>query len=85
MAMQAAQQFIDVFRTQIGGEPVTILGPVAAPIAKIKDRYRIQCLIKYRDELSVLNGVQEAWLEIEKKTESVDLSIQIDVDPQMLL
>jgi primosomal protein N' (replication factor Y) len=85
IAMQAAQQFIDVFRTQLGGEPITILGPVAAPIAKIKDRYRIQCLIKYRDELTVLNGVQEAWLEIEKKTESIDLSIQIDVDPQLLL
>jgi len=62
-----------------------VLGPVASPIPRIKDRYRYQCMIKYRDEPKL--GSVLACL-IDRMQEEVDkkkLLIQIDKNPQMLM
>lgn len=62
-----------------------ILGPVASPISKIKDRYRYQCVLKYRgriDAVALVNRAVEPFLEVQaqKKVQFI-----IDVDPQTIM
>jgi primosomal protein N' (replication factor Y) len=67
-----------------GGEP-ELLGPVPSPIPKLKDRYRFQCMVKYRGETNVAGALRasaDAMLEDVRKNK---LSIQLDMDPQVLL
>ncbi|TCP29128.1 replication restart DNA helicase PriA [Scopulibacillus darangshiensis] len=62
-----------------------ILGPVAPPIPRIKDRYRYQCMIKYKNEpnlLNVLNKIQSHYQEAFTKD---NLHISIDVNPFILM
>ncbi|PPA72104.1 primosomal protein N' [Jeotgalibacillus proteolyticus] len=61
-----------------------VLGPVASPIARIQNRYRYQCLVKYKKEeglkpllKSILNDYQSG------KKDSVLL--QIDVQPYIMM
>lgn len=65
--------------------PVEILGPVASPIARIKDRYRFQCMIKYRGEASISGLVQRAVASFEDLERQHKLTISVDVDPQVLM
>lgn len=65
--------------------PIEILGPVASPIARIKDRYRFQCMIKYRGEASISGLVQRAVAGFEELERQQKLTISVDVDPQVLM
>jgi primosomal protein N' (replication factor Y) len=65
--------------------PIEILGPVASPIARIKDRYRFQCMIKYRGEASIAALVRQATASFEELERQQKLTISIDVDPQVLM
>ncbi|MFE5319675.1 primosomal protein N' [Paenibacillus sp. NPDC056579] len=65
--------------------PIEILGPVASPIARIKDRYRFQCMIKYRGEASISGLVQRAVASFEELERQHKLTISVDVDPQVLM
>jgi primosomal protein N' (replication factor Y) len=70
-----------------GDDPgaLEILGPVASPISRIKDRYRFQCMIKYRGDTEVSSIVQSAVSLLEDQLRKEKLQISIDVDPQVLL
>jgi len=62
-----------------------VLGPVASPLSKIKDRYRYQCVLKYRgriDAAELVNRALEPFLEVpaQKKVQFI-----IDVDPQTIM
>ncbi len=62
-----------------------ILGPTSSPIPRINNRYRYQCLIKYKREPK-LNGVLHKILEhYQKKFSKEGLSISIDVNPYMMM
>lgn len=69
--------------TGMQGE-LTVLGPVASPIPRIKDRYRFQCMVKYRGATSAHRIVKRAVAEVEKVADS-DLQIVVDVDPYVLM
>ncbi|TKC18612.1 primosomal protein N' [Robertmurraya kyonggiensis] len=63
----------------------SVLGPVASPISRIKNRYRYQCLIKYKREPD-LNGTLKTILEhYQQETVSKGLQISIDVNPYILM
>ena len=62
-----------------------VLGPVASPLSKIKDRYRYQCVLKYRGRINaadLVNRAVEPFLEVpaQKKVQFI-----IDVDPQTIM
>jgi primosomal protein N' (replication factor Y) len=61
-----------------------VLGPVASPIARMKDRYRFQCVIKYRGSIDASDLVRRA---LGPFTEGPQKGIQfsVDVDPQVIL
>ena len=44
-----------------------ILGPAASPIAKIKDRYRYQCVIKYKRKMNWQVYYEKYKIIIKKK------------------
>lgn len=62
-----------------------VLGPVASPIPRIKDRYRFQCVIKYSDELQAVKCVRETMEHFREEARKYKLQIQVDVGPQMLM
>ncbi|MCL6457314.1 MAG: primosomal protein N', partial [Gorillibacterium sp.] len=62
-----------------------VLGPVASPIPRIKDRYRFRCMIKYRGNVDVSTLVTKTAAAFDELCTKENLQISIDVDPQMLM
>ncbi|WP_201318437.1 primosomal protein N' [Paenibacillus sp. EPM92] len=62
-----------------------VLGPVASPISRIKDRYRFQCMIKYRGDSRIEELVQQAVSVLDEPVKQHKLTVSIDVDPQILM
>lgn len=82
-AVQVTERIVS-FLKQHCSEQAMVLGPVASAIPRIKDRYRYQCMIKYKREPNlkyVLKMVNEHYqAEMQK-----DLQISIDFNPTMLM
>ncbi|HZG54969.1 primosomal protein N' [Paenibacillus sp.] len=68
-----------------GAEEPELLGPVPSPIPKLKDRYRFQCMVKYRGETDVAEALRASADALADDARKSKLSIQLDMDPQMLL
>lgn len=62
-----------------------ILGPVPSPIARLKDRYRFQCMVKYRGTLDASAMTAEILTAMHEATKRGGVQIGVDVDPQMML
>lgn len=83
-AIQATQKFVQMLMTYVSKE-TTILGPTPSPLSRIKNRYRYQCMIKYKHEpqlRKILNGIMEQFKEDRQKK---DLQIVIDMQPYQLM
>jgi len=59
-------------------EKSQLLGPVPAPIPKIKDRYRLQMLIKHEPTPRVTNRLKETLREIHPMFQDPELRISLD-------
>lgn len=62
-----------------------ILGPVASPIPRLKNRYRFQCMIKWRGTMDAVSLVRSVAEKLQDSARDSKLQISIDVDPQMLM
>lgn len=62
-----------------------ILGPVASPIPRLKNRYRFQCMIKWRGTMDAVTLVRSVAEKLQDSARDSKLQISIDVDPQMLM
>ncbi|WP_368504022.1 primosomal protein N' [Alkalihalophilus sp. As8PL] len=62
-----------------------ILGPVASPIARIKDRYRYQCMIKYKNEPKLVSSLREIQQHYLKEMNQGQLQISIDLQPYLFM
>ncbi|PRS17610.1 primosomal protein N' [Bacillus paralicheniformis] len=62
-----------------------ILGPVASPIARIKDRYRYQCVIKYKQENQLTSLLKHIMDHYKRDIEQKQLMISIDMNPYMMM
>jgi primosomal protein N' (replication factor Y) (superfamily II helicase) len=62
-----------------------ILGPVASPIPRIKDRYRYQCLIKYKREPELGNTLKKISELFLQETSRSGLQISMDMNPFILM
>ncbi|MEB3101241.1 primosomal protein N' [Ferviditalea candida] len=72
--------------TDAGGDGrLEVLGPVASPISRIKDRYRFQCMIKYRGDVAISGIMDGALSRLEDTVSKEKLQISVDVDPQMMM
>ncbi|MFB9749967.1 primosomal protein N' [Paenibacillus hodogayensis] len=62
-----------------------VYGPVASPIPRIKDRYRFQCMIKYRGNVDVAGMLAETAAAFDDTVRNDKLTISMDVNPQVLM
>lgn len=62
-----------------------ILGPTPSPIERIKDRYRFQCMVKYKYEPNQRDVLARILLYYEEMMRKEDLLIQIDLQPYQLM
>ncbi|MTH52689.1 primosomal protein N' [Bacillus mangrovi] len=67
-------------------DPYTkILGPVASPIPRIKNRYRYQCMIKYKKDDKLIPVLKKVMDRYQQETAREDLGISIDLNPSSLM
>ncbi|RJX41006.1 primosomal protein N' [Paenibacillus pinisoli] len=62
-----------------------VLGPVASPIARMKDRYRFQVVIKYRGSIDASALVRRALQPFTEGPPQKNVTFSVDVDPQVIL
>ncbi|SET84365.1 replication restart DNA helicase PriA [Salinibacillus kushneri] len=62
-----------------------ILGPTPSPITRIKNRYRYQCMIKYKNEPNLYENMKSIIQQYEKEIQSKDLQISIDFQPTQMM
>ncbi|PAV29950.1 primosomal protein N' [Virgibacillus profundi] len=79
-AVQTAQKIVQLLMKNIQNDTV-VLGPTPSPILRVKDRYRYQCMIKYKNEpqlRSYINKILDLFAEESRKE---DLLITVDMQP----
>ena len=82
--VEAAEKITAFIKRQVGPETV-VFGPSASPMSRINNRYRYQCLIKYKREpnLSViLKKINETY---GRNATQSGLQLSIDVNPFIMM
>jgi primosomal protein N' (replication factor Y) len=67
------------------GNEFQLLGPIASPIPRIKDRYRFQCMVKYRGDMDAAGLIGNTTDAFEELVRQQKLLISVDVNPQVLM
>lgn len=62
-----------------------VLGPVASPIPRIKNRYRYQCLIKYKREPNLTDTLKSVLDRYQQEIVREGLAISVDMNPYMMM
>ena len=62
-----------------------IYGPVASSIARIKDRYRYQCMIKYKIEPNLTETLRNLYQLFDGELNKGGLQVTVDTSPNMML
>ncbi|MGM9986572.1 MAG: primosomal protein N' [Bacillaceae bacterium] len=62
-----------------------LLGPSASPIPRIKDRYRYQCILKYKVEPNLNQLLKHINNQYKTEMNRNDLRISIDFNPLMMM
>ncbi len=66
-------------------QEAVILGPVASPIPRINNRYRYQCLIKYKKEPELKSALKAILDHYQQESASSTLQISMDLNPYILM
>ncbi len=80
----AAKDVASFLRTAAGPAELEILGPAPAPLARIKNRYRWQLLLKSR-HFSALHGLCEQLLAKKTRLVSTGVRMSLDIDPENMM
>ncbi|GIQ67687.1 primosomal protein N' [Xylanibacillus composti] len=64
---------------------VEVLGPVASSIPRIKDRYRFQCMLKYRHEPRIPEKIRAATDSLDEWLKKHQVQLSTDMNPQVML
>ncbi|MFJ7728975.1 primosomal protein N' [Neobacillus sp. NPDC097160] len=81
--VSATEKIVSYVRSHVSNEAV-VLGPAASPIPRINNRYRYQCLIKYKREPNIIKTLKTILDQYQKDTKS-GLQVSIDVNPYILM
>jgi primosomal protein N' (replication factor Y) len=84
VVIRGAHTMADYLRQRLA-ETTILLGPVASPIARVKDRFRFQIMLKYRDEPQLSTLLAQATAAFEEWNKQQKVLMTIDVDPYVLL
>jgi primosomal protein N' (replication factor Y) (superfamily II helicase) len=80
LAMKRAVEIANVLK---GNRDYEVLGPVAPSISKIKDRHRIQVMVKYPNDQEIIREIQSKWKTVEEWPRDKELRMQIDRDGEI--
>ncbi|GGE41767.1 primosomal protein N' [Pullulanibacillus camelliae] len=83
-ASDVATKIVSLLKRELSNQAI-LLGPVAPPIARIKDRYRCQCMIKYKNEPQLNRVLKEVLDHYQHAFSKEGLSITVDIDPYILM
>ncbi|MUK89485.1 primosomal protein N' [Ornithinibacillus sp. L9] len=82
--VQVTQNIVQTLLSQVNNETV-VLGPTPSPITRMKDRYRYQCMIKYRNEPQLRLYIQQILEQFQDEVRKEDLLITVDMQPYHLM
>jgi primosomal protein N' (replication factor Y) (superfamily II helicase) len=82
-AVSTTEKIAGFIRSKLSNQTV-ILGPAASPIPRINNRYRYQCLIKYKREPDLIKTLKAILDQYQKNTTN-GLQVSIDVNPYILM
>ncbi|NSL51233.1 primosomal protein N' [Calidifontibacillus erzurumensis] len=82
--VDAAEKVSAILRGRLSNQAI-ILGPVASPIPRLKNRYRYQCMIKYKDEPNLGRTLRSILHHFQQEMSRNDLQISIDMNPFMMI
>ncbi|WP_026906065.1 primosomal protein N' [Paucisalibacillus globulus] len=71
--------------TKVVAEETIILGPTPSPISRMKDRYRYQCMIKYKNEPNLRRNIKKIMDQFADEVRKEDLLITVDMQPYHLM
>lgn len=82
--MQATQRIAQLLLQEIQKDTI-ILGPTPSPLTRIKDRYRYQCVIKYRHEPKLRAIINKIIAQFADEVRKDNLQISVDMQPYQLM
>ncbi|WP_214482635.1 primosomal protein N' [Bacillus sp. SM2101] len=62
-----------------------IYGPVASPVARVNNRYRYQCMVKYKNEPKLRLALKKIIDKYQAEMLRNNLSVAIDLNPHILM
>ena len=83
-ASGVTEKITQYIQARLSNEAI-ILGPVASPIARINDRYRYQCLIKYKREPKLNEILKTVMEHYTKQQNDKSLQVAVDVNPFIMM
>src|SRR5699024_506860 len=82
--IQVTQKIVQQLQQTLSNQS-TILGPTPSPITRMKDRYRYQCIIKYKDKHELRNDIRKILKQFREDMNKEDLMITVDMQPYQLM
>jgi primosomal protein N' (replication factor Y) (superfamily II helicase) len=82
-AVSVTEKIVQYVRSRLSNETV-VLGPVASPIPRINNRYRYQCLIKYKREPNLTETLKNILNQYQKEA-AAGLQVSVDTNPYILM
>ncbi|HLR51748.1 MAG TPA: primosomal protein N' [Candidatus Avamphibacillus sp.] len=82
--IQTTQKIVQLL-SQCVSEDAIVLGPTPSPIARIKDKYRYQCILKYKNEPNLRMYIKKILDQFNKEMQRDDLTITVDMQPYQLM
>lgn len=82
-AADAAERIVSILKKNLS-EASLVYGPVVPAISKIKDRYRYQCMVKYKREPALIPVLQKIMQHFQESGKD-SLQVSIDLNPVVLM
>ncbi|MFC0524085.1 primosomal protein N' [Pontibacillus salicampi] len=82
--MDVTQKMTQFLKEQLSEQSV-VLGPSPSPLARIKDRYRYQTMIKYKNEPGLHKAMNRLFQLYEDQINQNDLQISVDFQPYQMM
>ncbi len=79
-AYSVIEKITTFLRAKLSNQAI-VLGPAASPIMKIKNRYRYQCLVKYKHEPDLIPALKKILQHFREDQVKRGLTVSIDLNP----
>ncbi len=79
-AVKVANEAANIIATHTTGN-CQLMGPTPSPMLRIKDRYRYQCMLKYKRREDVDQALESVLNHFQKQINKSQLQLTIDLEP----